>query len=179
MVRNDMENDNELIKKYQKGDQLAFEKIVRNHLSDTIGFFFTITRDKMVAEDLAQDVFFKLYKSLKKFRFQSSFSTFLYRVNLNTANTWFTSNKWKDLLRLDQTPDRGERDTTVEDEWYRRELWDEIGKLPNKQRSVVMMRIAEELSYKEISDITGMTEGTAKVNYHHALKTLKKRVKDA
>ena len=87
MVRNDMENDNELIKKYQKGDQLAFEKIVRNHLSDTIGFFFTITRDKMVAEDLAQDVFFKLYKSLKKFRFQSSFSTFLYRVNLNTANT--------------------------------------------------------------------------------------------
>ena len=61
MVRNDMENDNELIKKYQKGDQLAFEKIVRNHLSDTIGFFFTITRDKMVAEDLAQDVFFKLF----------------------------------------------------------------------------------------------------------------------
>ena len=52
----------------------------------------------------------------------------------------------------------------------------EISKLPKKQRSVVMMRIAEELSYKEISKITGMAEGSAKVNFHHALKTLQQRL---
>ena len=172
-----MQNDHELIKEYQNGDRTAFDKIVRNHLSNTIGFFFTITGDRMVAEDLAQDVFFKLYKHLEKFRFQSSFSTFLYRVNLNTVNSWLTRNKWKNLLRLDQAPDRGERDTRVEDEWHRKELWDEIARLPKKQRSVVMMRVSEELPYREISEITGMSEGSAKVNYHHALKTLKEKLK--
>ena len=71
-----MQKDYELIKKYQNGDQKSFEIIVKRHLSNTIGFFFTITNDRMVAEDLAQDVFFKLYKNLKKFRFDASFTTF-------------------------------------------------------------------------------------------------------
>ena len=169
-----MQNDHELIKEYQNGDRTAFDKIVRNHLSNTIGFFFTITGDRMVAEDLAQDVFFKLYKHLQKFRFQSSFSTFLYRVNLNTVNSWLTRNKWKNVLHLDQTYEKGERDTEIEDEWNRKELWDSVAKLPKKQRSVVIMRIAQELPYKEISLMTGMSEGAAKVNYHHALNKLKK-----
>lgn len=85
-----MQNDQELIKEYQNGDRSAFDKLVRRHLSNTIGFFYTITQDRMVSEDLAQDVFFKLFRHLKKFRFQSSFSTYLYRINLNTANSWFT-----------------------------------------------------------------------------------------
>ena len=61
----------------------------------------------------------------------------------------------------------------MEKEWLNKELWDAISKLPKKQRSVVIMRIAEGLSYKEISVVTGMSEGTAKVNFHHALNTLK------
>ncbi len=169
-----MQNDHELIKKYQNGDQKAFETIVKRHLSNTIGFFFTITDDRMVAEDLAQDVFFKLFKNLKKFRFDASFTTFLYKVNLNTANSWLTRNKWKNVLHLDQTYEKGERDTEIEDEWNRKELWDSVAKLPKKQRSVVIMRIAQELPYKEISLMTGMSEGAAKVNYHHALNKLKK-----
>ena len=65
-----MQNDQELIKEYQNGDRSAFEKIVRRHLSNTIGFFYTITQDRMVSEDLAQDVFFKLFRHLKNFRFK-------------------------------------------------------------------------------------------------------------
>ena len=171
-----MQNDQELIKEYQSGNRSAFDKIVRRHLSNTIGFFYTITQDRMVSEDLAQDVFFKLFRHLKKFRFKSSFSTYLYRINLNTANSWFARSKWKSFLSLEKADDKGYRDTNVEDEWNRKELWNEISKLPKKQRSVVMMRIAEELSYKEISKITGIAEGAAKVNFHHALKTLKQRL---
>ena len=165
-----MQNDQELIKEYQNGDRSAFDKIVRRHLSNTIGFFYTITQDRMVSEDLAQDVFFKLFRHLKKFRFKSSFSTYLYRINLNTANSWFARRQWKSFLSLENADDNLYRDTNVEDEWNRKELWNEISNLPKKQRSVVMMRIAEELSYKEISKITGMAEGSAKVNFHHALK---------
>ena len=132
----------------------------------------------MVAEDLSQDVFMKLYKNLKNFRHESSFSTYLYRINMNTANTWITRNKWKNILHIDQVPDRGEIDRTNEEEWKRKELWDGISKLPKKQRTVVMLRISDSLSYKEISNITGMSEGSAKVNYHHAIKRLKEILDD-
>ena len=168
-----MQNDHDLIKEYQNGNISAYDQLIKNHLSNTVGFFFNITGDRMVAEDLAQDVFFKLYTHLKNFRFESKFSTYLYRVNLNVANSWLKRNKWKNILHLDQAPDTGERDTELEQEWTRKELWDAIAKLPNKQRKVVIMRIAKEMPYKEISEVTGMTEGTAKVNFHHAVRSLK------
>ena len=59
-------------------------------------------------------------------------------------------------MHLDQTYEKGERDTEIEDEWNRKELWDSVAKLPKKQRSVVIMRIAQELPYKEISLMTGI-----------------------
>ena len=127
----------------------------------------------MTAEDLAQDVFMKLYKNLRNFRHESSFSTYLFRINTNTANSWITRNKWKNILHLEQAPERGELDRSVDKEWERKELWDGISRLPKKQRTVVMLRISNSLSYKEISEITGISEGSAKVNYHHAIKRLK------
>ena len=174
-----MHDDNNLIQKFQSGDEKSFDKLVEIHLHNVFGFFLKITRDEMVAEDLSQDVFMKLYRNLKNFRYESSFSTYLYRINMNTANTWITRNKWKNILHIDQVPDRGEIDRTNEEEWKRKELWDGISKLPKKQRTVVMLRISDSLSYKEISDITGMSKGSAKVNYHHAIKRLKEILDDA
>ena len=169
-----MPSDHELIRKFQKGDPEAFDEIVRRHLPNVMGFFINVTRDEMAAEDLAQDVFYKLYKHLKRFRFESAFTTYLYRINTNTANSLITRNKWRNLLHLDQAPDRWEEDNRLEREWTKEELWAAIERLPRKQRTVVMMRVAQELPYREIAQITGMSEGTAKVNFHHALKTLKK-----
>ena len=168
-----MLDDNELIQKYQNGDEKAFDQLVRNNLNNVIGFFMKETRDEMSAEDLTQDVFMKLYKNLKNFRHDSDFSTYLYRINSNTVNSWITRNKWKNLLHLDQAPDKGEYDIKNEREWSKEELWNEISKLPNKQRRVMILRITDSLSYSEISKITGMSEGTAKVNFHHGLKKLK------
>ena len=168
-----MLDDNELIQKFQNGDEKAFDQLVRNNLNKVFGFFMKVTRDEMSAEDLTQDVFMKLYKNLKNFRHDSDFSTYLYRINSNTANSWITRNKWKNLLHLDQAPDKGEYDIKNEAEWTKEELWNEISKLPNKQRRVMILRITDSLSYSEISKITGMSEGTAKVNFHHGLKKLK------
>ena len=168
-----MLDDNELIQKFQNGDEKAFDQLVRNNLNNVFGFFMKVTRDEMSAEDLTQDVFMKLYKNLKNFRHDSDFSTYLYRINSNTVNSWITRNKWKNLLHLDQAPVRGEYDIKNEAEWTKEELWNEISKLPNKQRRVMILRITDSLSYSEISKITGMSEGTAKVNFHHGLKKLK------
>ena len=169
-----MQDDSELIRKFQNGDEKSFDKLIEKYLPKVFGFFINFTRNEMIAQDLSQDVFMKLYKNLKNFRHESSFTTYLYRINSNTANSWFTRNKWKNLLHLDQILNQQKNDTSIATEWLNKELWDAISNLPKKQRSVVIMRIAEELPYKEISTITGMSENTAKVNYHHALQTLKK-----
>ena len=168
-----MPEDNDLIRQFQYGDEKSFDKLVEKHLNNVFGFFLKVTRDSMTAEDLAQDVFMKLYKNLKNFRHESSFSTYLFRINANTANSWITRNKWKNILHLDQAPDRGEIDSSTESEWARKELWDGISRLPKKQRTVVMLRISDSLSYKEIAKVTGISEGSAKVNFHHAIKRLK------
>ena len=150
-----MLDDNELIQKFQNGDEKAFDQLVINNLNNVFGFFMKVTRDEMSAEDLTQDVFMKLYKNLKNFKHDSNFSTYLYRINSNTVSSWITRNKWKNLLHLDQVLDKGEYDIKNEAEWTKEELWNQISKLPNKQRRVMILRITDSLSYSEISKITG------------------------
>ena len=169
-----MEKDSELIKQFNNGNLLSFDKLVKRHLDNTIGFFFNITGNQMTSEDLAHEVFIVLYKKLKNFRFQSKFSTYLYRINMNKANSWIRRNKWRKFLHMDDIKEPSFENSNIEKAWAKDELWKNINRLPKKQRQVVTLRISNELSFKEISDCTGLKEGTAKVNYHHALKTLKK-----
>ena len=168
-----MKTDRELIQEFQRGSDAAFNELVRKYLDLVYHFFQKITPDKMEAEDLAQTVFIKLFKALKKFRFESEFNTYLYRVNINTANTYFKRNKWRNMLHLDQVPDPGYVDTSQDRQWRKEEIWAAVGQLPKKQRLVVMMRISQALPFKDIGNILNMTEGTAKVNYHYGIKRVK------
>ena len=171
-----MKSDQELIKDFQKGNNHAFNTLVEKHLYNTIGFFIKITGNQSEAEDLAQDVFIKMYKALKKFKFGAKFKTYLYRSNVNMANSYFRSKKWKNILHLDQVADNGYEDETIEKEWKKEELWNAVSKLPSRQRKVLTLRIVEELRYSEISIIMKMSENSAKVNYHHAVKTIKEKL---
>ena len=168
-----MRTDNELIKEFQEGKEAAFNELVDRYLSSTYGFFTKFTDSKEEAEDLAQDVFIKMYKALKKFRFESEFKTYLYRANINMSNTYLRRNKWKNILHLDQISEPEYIDTTNEDKWKRKELWNAIAQLPKIQRMVVTMRTTENLPYKEIAKIMNISENSAKVNYHHAVESLK------
>ena len=169
-MQNDMPSDHELIRKFQKGDPDAFDEIVRRHLPNVMGFLSILPGMKWLPRTWRRMYFINCTNTLNGFAFESAFTTYLYRINTNTANSWITRNKWKNLLHLDQAPDRGEEDNRLEQEWTKEELWAAIERLPRKQRTVVMMRVAQELPYREIAQVTGMSEGTAKVNFHHALK---------
>ncbi|MBC8215146.1 MAG: RNA polymerase sigma factor [Candidatus Marinimicrobia bacterium] len=171
-----MKNDHELIHSFQKGSRSAFDELVRRHLDSVHRFFLRITGNPMEAEDLAQDVFLKCYKSLKTFKFQADFTTYLYRININTGNTWIRRNRWKHFLHLDQAPEPIEEDQSMEKEWSRKELWYSIAALPKQQRMVVMMRIAQELPYQDIANLLGTTVGSAKVSYHHGIRQLKQKL---
>ena len=103
-----MKKDHELIRKFQNGSQSAFNELVTKHLDNVCGFFLKYTKNPMEAEDLSQDVFIKLYKSLKHFRFESEFKTYLFRINLNTAHSFVQRDRWKNLLHIDEVPESGE-----------------------------------------------------------------------
>lgn len=168
-----MKTDHELIKAFQNGNQIAFEELVRRHLPRVLGFFCKFTQDEMAADDLAQDVFLKLYRSLPKFRFDAEFQTYLYKINLNHANTYIRRNRWKQLLRFDQLTEQPDTVVSNDPEWTKRELWQAVAGLPKKQRLVVMMRVSQELPFRDIAGILDMSPGSAKVNYHHAITKLK------
>lgn len=172
-----MRTDSELIKDFQRGSNEAFDELVSRHLSNTYGFFRKFTDSNEEAEDLAQSIFIKMYKALKKFRFDSEFKTYLYRANVNMSNTYLRRNKWRNMLHLDQAPEPTFVDGSVEDAWMKKELWDAIATLPKKQRLVMTMRLTNNHSYKEIADILGISENSAKVSYHHAVERLKEKFK--
>ncbi|NHZ85095.1 MAG: sigma-70 family RNA polymerase sigma factor [Planctomycetia bacterium] len=171
-----MKNDNELIKRYQNGSVGAFDELVRRHLDEVYRFFIKFTNDPMDAEDLAQDIFLKLYKSLKKFRFEAEFKTYLYRININAANNYLRRNRWRKWLHLDESPEQIDDCPGVESDWTKKELWDAVAKLPKAQRIVVTMRVAQNMPHKDIATIIGKSVSSVKTNYHYGISQLKKQL---
>lgn len=172
-----MKTDHELIREYQNGDPSAFETLVKRHLDSVYQFFYRITADEMDAEDLAQTVFIKCYKGLKYFRFNAEFTTYLYRAKINTVNTYFSRNKWRNFLHLDEVDVAYIHEN--DREYAKKELWNFIAKLPRKQREVVLMRLSQNLPFKEISNILNISEDSAKVNYHYGVNKLKDWLKNS
>ncbi len=171
-----MKNDNELIQQYQKDSIAAFDELVRRYLDEVYNFFIKITNNPMDAEDLAQDVFLILHKSLKKFRFEANFKTYLYRVNVNAANNYLGRSKWRKWLHLDGSPEQVDDNPGAESDWTKKELWDAVATLPKTQRIVVTMRVAQNMSHKDIASIIGKSESSVKTNYHYGINQLKKQL---
>jgi len=92
---------------------------------------------------------------------------------MNQANTYFKRSRWRQFLHLDDQLDLVQNPENFDLSWTKKQLHQEIYKLPNKQKSIVMMRVIQKLPYKDISKILGISENSAKVNYHHALQKLK------
>ena len=89
------EADAALIRAFQKGDRAAFDKLVLRHKDELFSLIYWFLGDYEEANDCAQDVFIKVYKGLGRFRFESAFSTWLYRVAVNTCKNWTKSSAYR------------------------------------------------------------------------------------
>lgn len=128
------------------------------------------------ANDLTQEVFIKVWRSMDNFRGESKLYTWLYRIATNTSLTHLERSKRFYSISFD---DIGEQ---LEEQLHEDPLFssDEIlirlqmamATLPDKQRAVFVMRYYDELPYKEIAEITGTSEGALKASYHHAVKKI-------
>jgi len=181
--------DEELIKRFQSGDESAFEEIVLRYRDRLINFAYRYIGDQRESEDLVQDTFLKVYQNRHAYREIAKFSTWIYTITSNLSKTllrkrktrklFFFSNlgpedKDLDLPANDVTPQR-----TLEGKYTSQIVHKAISKLPEHFRIVIILRDIQELSYEEISNIIGKPIGTVKSRINRArLKLQKDMVKD-
>ena len=187
-------NDQELIKRFQQNNGLAvFDQLVIKYKDMVFNLCYRFMGNYDDANDCAQDTFLKSFKGLKKFRAEANFSTWLYRIAVNTCKNKLASLTYrfsKMLIRIDQAKSEEERGTIreVRDDSMSpvsllmkketdRLIQKAIDSLPKDQKIVVVLRDVEDLAYEEIAAITGHNLGTVKSKLFRAREQLRNKLK--
>lgn len=188
------DEDLKLIELVRAGDRIAFDRIVLKYRDRIVSLCARVLGDSREGEDAAQETFVKVYGNIGRFKGESRFSTWLYRIAVNTCRNFGRSwwdRLWRTAYRLDTTviADNGEeRRRELEDtsmlptkdlERKRRAavIREAIGKLPVNHRELVILRDIQEQSYDEIARITGLPEGTVKSRLARAREALRNDLK--
>lgn len=175
-------SDEELISSFLNGDKSAFNFIVRKYQKKVYMIIRKMVLDHDDADDITQEVFLKIYRSLGDFRGDSKFFTYIYKIAVNYSLNHLNRNK-KILSRKSDIDNAFIRsDDKIADEQMisndRTKLIEEaIDTLPAQQRAVFNMRYYDNLSYEDISNILNKSVGGMKANYFHAIKRLEKFLK--
>jgi len=172
-------DDHVLVTAFLEGRREAFDLIVERHRRQVYHLCYRFAGNHEDASDLAQDVFVRAFRGLARFKGQSAFTTWLYRVGVNTClNRTATKRPPAEPLDDEAHVDRGAVDPLVAilDEERAMRLRRAVDQLPPKQRATLVLRIYEGLSHEEIASVLGSTVGAAKANFFHALGNLKRLV---
>lgn len=171
-----MDDDRNLLDRYGKGDEGAFTELVDRHKDRLYRVAYRMVGDPDEALELVQRTFIRLFTHRGTLRWEARLSTWLYRVLVNLCKNYFRDTQRRGwVMGREEFPETGEKHTHLDSlvsESSRKLLQDAIGKLPEKQRATVVLRIYEELSFEEIAGVLGCSIGTAKSNFHYSLKNL-------
>lgn len=172
-------DDTKLVELARGGDARAYGTLVERYQGRTYATLVKLTGDHDLAVDLSQEAFVRAWRQLGSFEGRAAFSTWLYRIAVRLAydaiareRRLAAGTEGADLDVADPTPGP---DRSVERRADVALLERRIAELPELQRAVVILRTYDELSYREIADILGTTEGSARVSYHHAITKLRGR----
>ena len=173
-----------LVEQSKQGDEEAFGALVNKYKTKVFNLAYSFTRDRVTADDLAQEVFIKVYYSLEKFKFQSGFGTWLYRIAVNHFKDYLRKHAKERHISIDALI----REPAVsEDEIKKKERTQEtadkkkllhvaLQSLPEKHQIILTLRDIQGHSYEEIAGILKLSPGTVDSRLHRARKTLRKRI---
>jgi RNA polymerase sigma-70 factor (ECF subfamily) len=186
------QEDAALVKAFQAGNKASFDELVLRHKDRLFNLCFRFLGDYQEANDSAQEVFVKIYRSLKGFRLESAFSTWLYRIAVNTCKNKLKSSEYrhkKKMVHLDNPGilegSTGALEITDDTqspllELERKErlnlIRQAIDSLPPARKMIVVLRDIEELSYEDIANITGYSLGTIKSRLSRARLDLRRKL---
>jgi RNA polymerase sigma-70 factor (ECF subfamily) len=185
-------SDAEIMVRVREGDDSGFSILIEKYRKQIVHFMFRMSRNQAVAEELAQEVFLRVYRSRQTYRAEAKFSTWLYRIATNLGVNHARDTKHERTAQnvyLDQpdpetgtTPDVADSTLSVEQKLVREERMNAIRKhvmaLPERQRSAVLMHKYQEMDYKEIGEVLKLSESATKSLLFRAYQTLRENLKD-
>lgn len=172
------EEDYILVKRYLEGDESAFNEIVKKYQKRIYWHARQMLGNHLDADEVTQEVLIVMYKKLKTFNFQSNLFTWIYKIITTRSINQIRRNQVKKFFSIndEENPIDIKSDNDIIEDLSNKEKIERLNKalekLPSKQRQVFVMRNFDELSYEEISKITGKSVGGLKANYFHALKKI-------
>jgi RNA polymerase sigma-70 factor (ECF subfamily) len=177
-------DDRELVRRTLEGDSSTYSSLVRKYQTKVFNMAFSFVRNRETADDLAQEIFIKAYVSLKKFQFKSGFGTWLYRIAVNHCKDYLRSQQKMKTVPFDSYSERTaiKKDYFVERDQRRREDQVEglvqrgILAMPEKYKTIIILRDIQGLSYDEIAKILNLSSGTVDSRIHRARKMLRQKL---
>lgn len=171
------ESDNEdfsLIEKFNNGDEAAFSKLVYKHKDKVRNLVYLTLGDNDYIEDISQDVFIKVNNKLEEFRFQSKFTTWLYRITVNKCRDHLRKKQVRSIfVPIGESTKEPSTRIKTENIDVPNLVRKGIAKLPDKLRTPLIYRDIDGLSYKEIADKLECEVGTIKSRIFRARESLK------
>ena len=170
-------DDADLVSRAQKGDRGAFQQLVERHYRQVINVGYRAFGNLPAAEDVAQEVFLKVFQNLDTYRSEKPFIHWLHRVASNTVIDAIRRRRPQDSLddRVDElTSSEAERpDVTFERRELQSKIRAAIAQLPAPYREAISLRAYHELSYEEIASVLGIPLGTVMSRLHNAKRILR------
>jgi RNA polymerase sigma-70 factor, ECF subfamily len=185
------ELERSLLRRLRDRDERAFRELVQAHRDRVYNITFRMLGNRAEAEDVAQEVFIAVFKTIDDFREESKFSTWLYRVAVNHCKNrikYLARRHDRDREEIDETthgtgvngtigaPVPSSPAKALEAAQMEKVIQEAIANLEEDQRIVVVLRDVEDLSIEEICEITGLPDGTVKSRLHRARLVLRKRL---
>lgn len=185
------EEDAELLKAVLAGDGTAYRGLVEKYQNRVYGMVYGMLRNREDARDITQEAFVKAFRNLEGFRLEASFYTWLYRIAMNLAIDFTRKRKRRESAGFDEGIAARDEDGGISEIHHgdsprkaleRKQLFQQImtamDTLPEDQKQVILLRELEGLSYKEISEVMDIPEGTVMSRLFYARKKLQKLLTD-
>lgn len=164
----------ELVAAAKAGDRPAFDKLVRATYVDTYTLARRLMGNEEDAKDVVQEAYLRAWRGVERFRGESSFSTWMYRITANVAYTQSAKKKRQATSSLDDVIDFVSVEPSEQgDEFLQQDLQAALGRLPEKFRMVIVLKDIYDLPHDEIAQQLGISEAAAKVRLHRARKALR------
>lgn len=187
-MMNEMEDDRQLVRRYLSGEESAFETLLRRHRDRVYGYIKMMVKDHQLAEDIFQDVFIKAVLTMKRGQYneEGKFLPWILRISHNLVIDTFRKNKRFptvdggpefDIFNVIKDEDKNIDQVIIEDQIHA-DLLKVIEFLPKEQKEVLKLRHFSGLSFKEISEDTGVSINTALGRMRYALINLRKLIED-
>jgi len=185
-------SDAEMMLRVKAGDDSAFDYLVQKYRRPMLSFMYRMAHNPAAAEDLAQEVFLRVYRSRANYEPSAKFSTWLYRIATNLGVNYARDTRHErpeNITNLDeadedtgQTPDLADKTPNVEEEILRRErltaIRQKVEALPERQKMAVLMHKYQQMDYRQIADVLKLSESATKSLLFRAYETLRTQLKE-